>query len=116
MFAIIYGILGDDDDGELFIDGPFFHKCHSDFSEAEILARELASAKTKNQIIPWVFEMKEGETIPQAMQRVRDGWFNKFKKRTMETYKTIQKDQTTSSCPFVDVSIDRFLVNYLKNK
>jgi len=113
MFIIIYGVLGDDEDGELSISGPFYHIREPDFSKAEILARELASTKTKNQIIPWVFEIKEGETISNAMIRVRDGWFAKFKNRTMETYKTIQKDQVNSTCPFVDVKKDNFLAHYL---
>lgn len=114
MFIIIYGVLGDNDDGSLSIDGPFFYRSESDFSEAEILARELASSKTKNQYIPWVFELKEDETISQAMMRVRDGWFQKFKERTMETYNTIQKDQVNSTCPFHDVHLENFLVHYLK--
>ena len=36
MFVIIYGILGDDECGELFIDGPYFHSCECDFDKAEI--------------------------------------------------------------------------------
>lgn len=113
MFMIVYGILGDDDDGELFINGPYFHMCEADFDKAEILARELASTKTKNQIIPWVFELKENETIYLGMERIRSGWFQKFKVRTMETYQTIQKDQINSTCPFNDVYIKNFLAHYL---
>jgi hypothetical protein len=114
MFIIIYGVLGDDDDGSLSIDGPFFYRSEPDFNEAEILARELASTKSKNQYIPWVFELKEGETIPEALMGVRDGWFQKFKQRTMETYNTIQKDQVNSTCPFNDISIKSFLAYNLK--
>lgn len=113
MFIIIYGILGDDDNGDLSISGPFYYARDQGLPEAEIQARKLASTKTKNQIIPWVFELKENETIPQAMIRVRDGWFSKFKSRTMETYQTIQKDQVNSTCPFTDIIKDNFLIHYL---
>jgi len=116
MFAIVYGILGDDDNGELFIDGPYFHQSESNFDRAEILARELASTKTKNQIIPWVFELKKDETVPQAMIRIQDGWFQKFKVRTMETYQTIQKDQFNATCPFNEVCFDNFMTYYLKEE
>jgi hypothetical protein len=112
MFAIIYGILGEDKSDNLFIDGPFFYKSHHDHDTAEILARELAATKTKNQIIPWVFESEsEDELIPDLMIRVRDGWFNRFKQRTMETYQTIQKDQENATCPFVDVEFTKFSHN-----
>lgn len=109
MHLIIYGILGDDDDGNLFIEGPFFHNCDHELSAAEIQAKELANTKTKNQIIPWVFEAEAGETISQIMSRVQAGWFQRFKERTMETYQTVQKDQTNSTCPFVDVHLENFL-------
>jgi len=113
MFVIVYGILGDDDSGDLSINGPFFHAHESDFPTAEILARDLANTKTKNQIIPWVFELRDKETIAEAMIRVEDGWYKKFKARTMETYNTIQKDHVNSTCPFVDVVPDNFLTYYL---
>lgn len=106
MFAVLYGILGDNDDGSLFIDGPYFHRCDNDFETTETMARELAGTKTKNQIMPWVFELEKDETIAGAIIRVRDGWFQKFKNRTMETYQTIQKDQMSSTCPFLDVSMN----------
>jgi len=109
MFAVIYGVLGDDDSGNLSIDGPFFHKCDNDLVAAEIQAKELANVKTKNQIIPWVFKIEEGESIADAMARIKIGWFQRFKNRTMETFKTVQKDQTNSTCPFVDLDIDRFI-------
>ena len=111
MFVIIYGVLGEDDNDELFIDGPFYYSSDVDHDKAEILARELAGTKTKNQIIPWVFETEENELIPDLMIRVQDGWFSKFKRRTMETYQTIQKDQENATCPFVDVEFDKFLNN-----
>jgi len=79
------------------------------FDKAEILARELGSAKAKNQVIPWVFELKENETIPMAMIRIQDGLFQKFKNRTMETYQTIQKDQFNATCPFNEVDFEKFL-------
>lgn len=108
MFAIIYGILGENKD-ELFIDGPFFHQSHYDHNAIEILARELATTKTKNQIIPWVFETKDNELIPDLMIRIRDGWFDKFKQRTVKTYETIRKDQQNANCPFVDIKFEKFL-------
>lgn len=114
MFAIIYGIIKEDE--ELTIDGPFYHKCDPDFDRSEILAKELAKSKTKHQIIPWVIELNEGETIPEAMIRVEDGWYKKFKKRTLQTYSTIQKDQFNSSCPFCDVDVDDFKKIYLKKQ
>lgn len=113
MFAVIYGILGDDSDGELFIDGPFYYACHEEFPKAEILARELASTKTKNQIIPWVFEVRKNETIAHLMERTRDGWYKRFKSKTIETFRTMQKDQTNSTCPFNDICINQYLENYL---
>lgn len=109
MFIIVYGILGEDDNDELFIDGPYFHQSEQNFDKAEILARELASSKTKNQIMPWVFELNENETIPSAMIRIEDGWFKKFKNRTMETYQTIQKDQINATCPFNDINFQKFI-------
>jgi len=114
MYIIIYGILGDDDDNNLSIEGPFFHASSNDFTNSEILARELASTKTKNQIIPWVFELRDKETISQAMERVDNSWFQKFKNRTLETYKTIQKDQMNSTCPFSEVTLNKFLTHYLR--
>jgi len=108
MFIIVYGVLSDDgDDDKLLISGPFFHISESDFAEAEILARKLADQKTKNQIIPWVIELKENESVSDAMIRIEGGWFKKFKSRTMETHSTIQKDFVNSTCPFVDVEFDK---------
>ena len=109
MYLVIYGVLGDDDDGRLFIEGPFFHKSENELSAAEIQAKELANTKTKNQIIPWVFETETGETIAQTMLRVKMGWFQRFKDRTMETYQTVQKDQTNSTCPFIDIQLENFM-------
>ena len=113
MHIIIYGTLDDNDDN-LSIDGPFFYMSERDFARAEILARELANSKSKNQCIPWVFELRENETVAQAMVRFRNGWFKKFKARTMETHKTIQKDQSSSTCPFSDVDVEKLLTQYLQ--
>jgi hypothetical protein len=109
MHAIIYGILGEGDNGEIFIDGPYFHDCCENESDAEIQAKELAASKTKNQIMPWVFEINQGERIPDVMVRVRDGWFSRFKDRTMETHRTITRDHETSTCPFANVDVEKFI-------
>lgn len=113
MYIIVYGVL-DDDDNDLSIDGPFFYMSEQNFERAEILAKELANTKSKNQCIPWVFKLKENETIMDAMIRFRDGWFRKFKTRTKETHNTIQKDQNNFTCPFNDVNTDKLLARYLQ--
>lgn len=112
MYVIIYGVLKEAD-GELSIDGPIYHGYNENLDDAEIQARELANTKTKNQIIPWTFELQDNETIPELMMRVQSGWFQRFRSRTMETYETIQRDQEKSTCPFVDVSIEKFVKNHV---
>lgn len=113
MFLVVYGVLGEYANGDLFIDGPFFHACDSDHDNAEILAKELGATKTKNQIMPWVFDLKDGESIGDAMIRIEKTWFTRFKQRTMETAKTIQRDIDISTCPFSEINLGQFLNNYL---
>ena len=106
MYAIVYGVIGDNDNGEPFVDGPFFHMCCADFDEAENHAKELGSSKTKNQAIPWIIETQKDEVMGITMARARDSWFKRFRLKTLETAQTIQRDQDTSTCPFADANFE----------
>lgn len=109
-YMVIYGVISDKH--RLKIDGPYFHCSSDDKESAENDARELANSKTKDVIIPWVIEF-DGN-IPNAMEKAANTWFSRFRNRTLENAKMLNRYQEKALCPFRDVDITDLARSYIK--
>lgn len=109
MFIIIYCVIGEDKNGDLHVSGPYFYEYGDNFEDLEHKAKILSSQKSKNQIIPWIFKLEDSETISDAMIRIKDTWFKKFKCKIIETHQTVQRNQINISCPFINIKLDDVL-------
>jgi hypothetical protein len=105
---------GTDNLDDLEITGPHFYSCAATMKEAEDLAREVTNMKTKDVIIARVFELDEGEKLPDAMHRIQKHWFIKLSGQTKETSRILKRDYDKALCPFREVDLERTLTLYLE--
>ncbi|MBD3407290.1 MAG: hypothetical protein GF411_14325 [Candidatus Lokiarchaeota archaeon] len=110
MHIVLYTSISEKNN-QLEIKGPYFYGCHEDKRHAEKLAREITNNKTKDVIMTRIFQ---DHTVPNVMFRAKDTWFPKFKERTIETSKIINRDQNLSLCPFKDINLDKLVNNYIR--
>lgn len=109
-FIVIYAIISNIDD-DIKIQGPLFGGIYLDDIQAKEQARVLANAKTKEVIIPWVFELRS--SIPDMMSKARDTWFYRFRMRVLDSAQTLRRDNTVNSCPFSDINIPETIKYYI---